>query len=48
MPATLSVKEGAGMVEVCVSLSVIRMEETEREFTVTLDTESVTGICIRK
>ena len=45
MPAMLSVEEGAGMVEVCVSLSVIRMEETEREFTVTLKTDNGTGTC---
>ena len=43
MPATLSVEENAGMVEVCVSLSVMEMEETEREFIVTLDTTDGTG-----
>ena len=43
MPAMLSVGEEAGMVGVCVSLSVMEMEETEREFTVTLDTENGTG-----
>ena len=31
------------MVEVCVSLSVMEMEETEREFTVALSTEDDTG-----
>ena len=40
----LSVEEEAGMVEVCVSLSVMEREETEREFTVTLITEDGTGV----
>ena len=44
VPAMLSVEEEAGMVEVCVSLSVMEMEETEREFTVTLDTTDDTGM----
>ena len=44
VPAMLSVEEEAGMVEVCVSLSVMEMEETEREFIVTLDTENGTGL----
>ena len=43
IPATLSVVEKQRMVEVCVSLSVREMEETEREFAVTLDTEDGTG-----
>ena len=43
VPAMLSVEEEAGMVEVCVSLSVMEMKETEREFTVKLSTESGTG-----
>ena len=46
VPAMLSVEEGAGVVHVCVSLSVMEMEETEREFTVTLDTENGTGMCL--
>ena len=43
MPAMLSVEEEAGIVEVCVSLSVMEMEETERSFTVILDAEDDTG-----
>ena len=43
MPAMLSVEEEAGMVEVCVSLSVMEMEETEREFIVSLETTNGTG-----
>ena len=44
VPAMLSVEEEAGMVEVCVSLSVAEMEVTEREFTITLATENGTGM----
>ena len=42
-PALLNVLEDVGMVEVCVSLSVIEMEETEREFIVTLATKDSSG-----
>ena len=41
VPAMLSVGEGDGMVEVCVSLSA--MGGTERGFTVALATSSNTG-----
>ena len=43
VPAMLSVEEEAGMVEVCASLSVIMMEETQREFVISLNTENGTG-----
>ena len=47
LPSLLSVGEGAGTVEVCVSLSVMEMKETEREFTVTLNNQDDTGIHVK-
>ena len=41
VPAMLSVGEGAGMVEVCVSLSAL--SDTERDFVISLATSSNTG-----
>ncbi len=43
LPTTLSVTEGDGMVEVCVSLSGAT-ENTQRDFTVTLTTSDDSGI----
>ncbi len=42
VPAMLSVGEGDELVQVCATLSV--MEDTERDFTVTLATSDGTGI----
>ncbi len=41
VPAMLSVGEGDGMVQVCGTLSAI--EDTERNFTITLATSNGTG-----
>ena len=41
VPAMVSVGEGDGMVQVCATLSAV--EETERDFNVTLSTSNVDG-----
>ena len=41
VPAMLSVGEGDGMVQVCATLSAV--EETERNFTITLTNSDDTG-----
>ncbi len=41
VPAMLSVGEGDGIVQVCATLSA--MEDTERNFTITLATSDGTG-----
>ena len=41
LPATIIVGEGEGMVEVCATLSA--MEDTERNFMITLTTDDDTG-----
>ena len=43
IPATESVSEEDGMVQVCATLSA--MEMTERDFTITLATSNDTGKC---
>ena len=43
IPATESVGEEDGMVEVCATLSA--MEKTERDFTITLATSNDSGKC---
>ncbi len=42
VPAMLTVGEGDGMVQVCATLSAI--EDTERNFTLTLSTNDGTGM----
>ena len=42
VPAMVSVGEGDGMVQVCATLSAV--EDTERDFTITLTTSDGTGI----
>ena len=41
VPATISSDEGDGMVQVCATLSA--MEDTQRDFTITLGTSDDTG-----
>ncbi len=41
VPAMLNVSEGGGLVQVCVTLSAV--EDTERNFTVSLATSDGTG-----
>ena len=41
VPAMVSVGEGDGMVQVCATLSTV--EDTERDFTITLATSDGTG-----
>ena len=42
LPTTISIGEGEGIVEVCVTLSA--MEDTERNFDIALATKDDTGI----
>ena len=42
VPAMVSVGEGDGMVQVCATLSAV--EDTERDFTITLATSDGTGM----
>ena len=43
VPAMMSVAEGDGAVEVCVTLQSGATDDTERDFTVTLTTADDTG-----